>query len=86
MAKTFWEYLTTPRKHACDIADCEPHKYFVERFQECINKVDRMDLHSCEGMRKACEGLAERFHSQEKWVSKLHEKIEVLANKIKDKE
>jgi hypothetical protein len=85
MAKSFWEYLTTPRKHACDIADCEPHKYFIERFNEYINKVDKIDIHSCEGMRKACESLAERFNYQEQWISKLHERIDTLENNKRKK-
>jgi hypothetical protein len=38
------------------------------------------------GMLQACKSLAERFHYQEQWVSKLHEKIEVLEKQLKDKE
>jgi len=84
--KSFWEYLTTPRKHACDITDCEPHNYFVERFNQCINKVDRMDLHKCDNKLEALEGLAQRFHFQELWISKLHTRLDELEKQIqKDK-
>ncbi len=75
MAKSFWEYLTTSN-------ECETHKYFVERFTECVNKVDKMNLHSCDNMHQILESLAERFHYQELWISKLHKRIEELEKGI----
>lgn len=98
MSKSFWEYLTTPRKHTrdtsdcepltskrhmCDVADCEPHKYFVKRFEECINKVDKMDLHSCDSMREACASLAERLTRQTVWTLDLQERIQALEKELK---
>lgn len=87
MSKGFWEYLLTPKQHSCELRECDVHKYFRNAFDKLQSSINKLEVHSCENMMTNLKSLADRFHFQEEWVSKLHKRIDELENQLKkDKE
>ena len=86
MSKGFWEYVFTPKQHSCELRDCEVHKYFRDSFTKLQQSVNKIETHSCNTHFEALKSLAERFEMSEKWVSKLHERIDKLEKLLKEDE